>query len=215
MPAESLGIFFTLSHRRNRDARNQHSADALKASGTRLIFEQPSSFPRKGALIVVLTILSLLVELNSFVSGQDSVDTVPAAGQQTDRNDKMSRDRRLLQDSCNCPCIEGFYREQGLCRQCESGAWCSGEQRNVCPAHTTSMPGSAFAVNCTCIDGYTGFPGQPCAGCSVGTWCRDGILNTCPSWTSSKALSSRAVDCRCNAGYSGPDGGPCTPCSAG
>lgn len=103
------------------------------------------------------------------------------------------------------------------CQYCPADTFCHLLGQSVCfdcPDHTESNIGSDEQTDCTCIAGYVGPNGGPCALCSVGFFCAGGELaQQCRLNSNSSVGAQSQADCVCNPGwYSTVPGGTCLKC---
>jgi len=112
---------------------------------------------------------------------------------------------------------------------CEVAVWSS--TCSLCPANSTSIPGSTTKTNCQCDPGFLGPDGGPCIACqpsecfiSSCTACDSGkcklfagsaACTTCPSFHTSQPASIYAAKCVSIDGYTRLSAGVCAPCTPG
>ena len=136
----------------------------------------------------------------------------------------------------NCACNAGYTTDGGLmsdptlfrCRPCQAGLykdWVGQEICRPCPPFSSSLPGAARLVDCTCIPGYVGRNGSECSACAPGTFknlsgpqectmCSQGkfsgelagvaetVCEACPTnMTSQTSGAADASSCMCEAGF--------------
>eukprot|EP00961_Rhodomonas_salina_P158101 2128307-Rhodomonas_salina.1 len=56
-----------------------------------------------------------------------------------------------------CICADGFMpvaTPEYRCGECDAGAFCFTEERQLCPSGSTSPPGSSSSADCHCVSGY-------------------------------------------------------------
>ena len=141
----------------------------------------------------------------------------------------------------DCSCLQGFSGHHNNCSACDRGKYKSelgtssckecgrdtyGESYNAssasaclqCPQNTTSMAGSWQISNCSCIPGFHGSNGGPCASCPPNTYkelAGESDCLPCPYKAVSSASSAHIHDCLCDKGHYGRNGSTCTTCEQG
>lgn len=120
-----------------------------------------------------------------------------------------------------CLCAPGYSGDGSVtgtspCVLCQAGSYCQGGNTNLsllCPAFSTSPPGSQNIVQCQCLPGYMGANGTNCSKCQPNTICQSGMEVDCPA--NSNSPEGNSASCTCNAGYySLTVGGICIECPA-
>lgn len=117
-----------------------------------------------------------------------------------------------------CVCFNGYYLDgaDGVCKACEPGYVCSGNNRVECPGYSAEpsmsvSPARSWDImQCYCRPGYFGwaYDGTGCSLCMERAYC-DGrlsdtngaVMNSCPENSFSPAGSTSMDDCVCDASY--------------
>ena len=109
------------------------------------------------------------------------------------------------------------------CRPCQAGLykdWVGQEICRPCPPFSSSLPGAARLVDCTCIPGYVGRNGSECSACAPGTFKNLSGPQECAMCSQGKfsgELAGVAACISCSPGsYKNATGSAlCTLCEAG
>lgn len=119
-----------------------------------------------------------------------------------------------------CVCVEGYGFANGACSECGVGTYkdfAGNASCSACPAHSTSLLGSASATECLCAAGFA-FDGSGCVECGIGSYkayAANEACLACEALRTTDAVGSTAAsDCVCVAGYQ-DNAGVCEPCAVG
>ena len=119
-----------------------------------------------------------------------------------------------------CVCVEGYGFASGVCSECGVGTYkdfAGNASCSACPAHSTSLLGSASATECLCAAGFA-FDGSGCVECGIGSYkayAANEACLACEALRTTDAVGSTAAsDCVCVAGYA-DNAGVCEPCAVG
>ena len=105
-------------------------------------------------------------------------------------------------------CVAGTYKAGSgneACTSCGAGTFSSAVNGSTlcmdCPRHATSLAGSGYLVDCSCLPGYSGSAEEGCFPCARDTYKFSSGSSSCFSCPSKSHALPGSTSCECKAGY--------------